>query len=99
MLRNTELTHPCTNSRAQDRVEAGQRGEMVPKPRLLPQVRGESPADVPIGRGAVALRTLKLSCQPCSSSPSGFLGEDSISFHLHHFLSGLLGLTEAGDSA
>ena len=47
----------------------------------------------------MALRTLKLSCQPCSSSPSGFLGEDSISFHLHHFLSGRLGLTEAGDSA
>ena len=52
-----------------------------------------------VRRGAVALCTLKLSCQPCSSSPSGFLGESSISFHLHQLLSGPLGLREAGDSA
>lgn len=99
MLRNTELTHRCTNSQARDRVEASRLGEMVPKPCPLPQARGESPADVPIRRGAVALCTLKLSCQPCSSSPSGFLGEDSISFRLHHLLLSWLGLMEAGDSA
>lgn len=99
MLRNTELTHHCTNGRARDRVEAGWQGETVPQ--TTPALPGErrEPAGVPSAEGSVALCTLKLSCQSCSSSPSGFLGESSIGFHLHQLLSGPLVLREAGDSA
>ena len=45
------------------------------------------------------LSTLNLSGQPCSSSPSGLLGESSIGFCLHRLITGSLVVREAGEPA